>query len=489
MRAIPLALLALGLIAAAPAQAEPRVHIDSGWLVGREEGPADVYKGVPFAAPPVGPLRWRSPQPVAPWSAPRVADRFGGACPQTMAHSVPKSEDCLALSIWAPRAAKRAPVMVWIHGGAHKQGDASQVYYDGASFARDGVVLVSVNYRLGGLGFFAHPAIDAEAKARGEPTGDFGILDQIAAMKWVQRNIAAFGGDPKNVTIFGESAGAVDVLYHLTLPASRGLFAKAIVESGGAARAITTRADKQREGQEIARRAGLSDTATAAELRALPAEKTVPPGANLGFGPFLDGDPVRESPSEVIAAGRAAHVPVIVGANSGEGSLMGAFPMGPATVFAIVGGRERVEALYPELKDDEARAKAVFRDGLFVEPARRTARGLAKSGPTWLYHFAYVAERSRPTNNGAGVQHGGEIPYAFDSWGRMPAITLSPADARVTAAIHAAWVRFARTGDPSGPELAWPRVTTKTTPTLVVGDPIRVEDDPRKAQLDAFAPH
>ena len=232
---------------AAPAPpAPPRVKIDSGWVVGAPVGPSVAFKAIPYAAPPVGPLRWRPPQPVAAWKDDRAASADGPACPQPInadgrpnggGYVGPVSEDCLTLDVFAPpnagvAGAAKTPVMVWIFGGGNSAGADSIAPNDGRFFARDGVVLVAMNYRLGPLGFFAHPALTKEAK-KGEALANYGLMDQIAALKWVKRNIAAFGGDPDNVTIFGESAGGLDVLTLMVTPVAKGLFEKATVQSGG----------------------------------------------------------------------------------------------------------------------------------------------------------------------------------------------------------------------------------------------------------------
>src|SRR6185437_8057147 len=263
-------LAAVFVLASAAAHAQaPTVRIDSGPLVGVTEGPANVFRDIPYAAPPVGPLRWAPPQAVKPWTAPRPAAENGPSCPQPMnadgspnsgGANGPTSEDCLQLNVWAPKAAKGAPVMVWIHGGGHRTG--AGWIYGGQNFARDGVVVVTINYRLGALGYLAHPAIDAAAKP-GDPVGNYGLMDQIAALKWVQRNIAAFGGDPKNVTVFGESAGGMSTLALLATPAAKGLYQKAVVESGAGWFAPKTLALKEAEGVKALEKAGV--TAATAE--------------------------------------------------------------------------------------------------------------------------------------------------------------------------------------------------------------------------------
>ena len=218
----------------------PGAHVDGGEVVGVESGSARIFRAIPYAAPPIGALRWKPPAPVAPWSGNRAATAPGPACPQKVSPGVPNlggyvgptSEDCLTLDVTAPKAARRAPVMVWIYGGGNVAGATNLPSYDAAGFARDGVVLVAMNYRLGPLGFFAHPALTAAA-AKTQPLVSYGLMDQIAALHWVKRNIAAFGGDPGNVTLFGESAGGEDALQLMAIPAARGLFGKVIVQSGG----------------------------------------------------------------------------------------------------------------------------------------------------------------------------------------------------------------------------------------------------------------
>ncbi|MBS0331429.1 MAG: carboxylesterase family protein, partial [Proteobacteria bacterium] len=292
--------LAVSLIAPAaaaqalpPAEGKPvTVRIDSGPVVGVAEDKADVFRDIPFAAPPVGALRWAPPQPVKPWTAPRRAAEPGPSCPQPMnangapnagGANGPTSEDCLQLNVFAPPHAKGAPVMVWIHGGAHRYG--AGWIYGGENFARDGVVVVSINYRLGALGYFAHPALDKPARPA-DPVGNYGLMDQIAALKWVQRNIAAFGGDPRNVTLFGESAGGMSTLAILATPSANGLYQKAIVESGLGWFEPKTLAVKEADGVKALEKAGIT-VSTAAELRALPADRLV--AVNDDFQPFIDG--------------------------------------------------------------------------------------------------------------------------------------------------------------------------------------------------------
>jgi para-nitrobenzyl esterase len=254
------------------------VSIDTGVLIGASDAVVRTFKGVPYAAAPVGAQRWRPPRPALRWTQPRQATEYGPACPQFAPPGVtdilrygaapePTSEDCLTLNVWAPKGAANAPVMVWIHGGAGRMGAGSLPYYDGTSFARDGVVLVTVNYRLGHLGSFAHPAL-TRAAAAGEPLVSYSLMDQIAALEWVRRNIAAFGGNPRNVTLFGESAGALDTLVLMTTPRALPLFHKAIVESGGGWFPPSYRKDAEKCGVEMATKAGLPGAALAVDRQA-----------------------------------------------------------------------------------------------------------------------------------------------------------------------------------------------------------------------------
>jgi para-nitrobenzyl esterase len=461
-----LAAAALALSGAARAQA-PEIKtrlltVEGGQVVGIVHENADVYRNIPFAAPPVGELRWRPPQPVKPWSAARDAILPGPSCPQPMnaggapnsgGANGPISEDCLQLNVFAPKAAKRAPVMVWIHGGGHRTG-AGWVY-DGQNFARDGVVLVSINYRLGALGYFAHPALTQAAGA--EPTGNFGLMDQIAALKWVQRNIAKFGGDPKNVTVFGESAGGMSTLALLATPSARGLYQKAIVESGAGWFPPVTLADAEKQGVVLMEKAGAPATATAADLRAIPVEKLVPLDAD--YQPFTDGRLMTETASQAFAAGRANDVPLIIGSNSGEDSLLGARP-------ATVAERD------------------AFTDRIMGGPARWVAAKASKGKPSWLYHFSYIGGRFRPGMTRAA--HAAEIQYVFEYWGRRtPMSVVTDEDKAMASLMHACWVAFARTGAPRCGDAAWPAYTPAKDQLMEFGSRSGVRAGFRKAQLDA----
>jgi len=471
---------------AAHAQTPAKANVEGGVLVGEATERANIFRGIPFAAAPVGKLRWAPPQPAATWSGARDATKNGPSCPQPMnadgtpnsgGANGPMSEDCLQLNVFAPKGAKRAPVMVWIHGGSHRTG--AGWIYDGQNFARDGVVIVTINYRLGPLGYFAHPALTRDAGA--QPTGNFGLMDQIAALKWVRKNIAAFGGDPKNVTVFGESAGGMSTLAILASPAAKGLYQKAIVESGLGWFEPSTLAAKEKTYATSVEKAGIT-ASTADELRAVPWEKiNAIPG---NYGPFTDGRLLTETPTQALAAGRFADVPLIIGFNSGEDSLMGAGPvagrMGPIT--------EPVRAVYKDeaATGDDAITRAIFNDKVFGAPARWIAAEAAPGKPAWLYHFSYVATRMRPGVKSAA--HAAEIPYVWEYWGRRtPMSVVSDEDKAVAALMHACWVSFAKAGAPRCGREAWPAYGAKADTLMEFGSSSGVRTNFRKAQYDAQA--
>ena len=478
-------LIAGSLAAASPASAEAvRVAVDSGVLVGQADGGVAVFKGVPYAAAPVGKLRWAPPRRPTSWSAPRKADAFGPICPQPLEPNGapneggavgPASEDCLFHNLWAPRggvaagAGAKAPVMVWIHGGGDTAGAGSLGAYDGSAFARDGVILVTINYRLGPLGFFAHPAITAAARPD-EPLHNYGLMDQIAALEWVKRNIATFGGDPANVTLFGESAGGDDTLALMTAASASGLFAKAIVESGGGWGPPEILSRREAEGEALAVKAGAPPHATLEQLRALPADALAAVPAYRA-GPAIDGRLLKESVSQAFAVGHNTHVPLIIGSNTYEASLLETLKIPPAAILAMAPAA--VKAAYADMPDDTGKSRAMFTDSFMGAPARWIAAAEAETAPldpdsrenekpVFLYNFAYVAESIRAKVPGAG--HASEIPFVFASWDRMgpegQGLKPTAADLRVTALIHGCWIAFAKTDLPQCPGAPqWPPYT------------------------------
>jgi para-nitrobenzyl esterase len=496
-RGLAAALLVLGLGFPSIAAAAPRIQLPTGAVVGAERDGVAVFKGIPFAAPPVGPLRWRPPQPAKAWTGERHADTFGPGCPQLerragvapggVARFAPPrtSEDCLTLNVWsAGKPGEKRPVMVWIHGGAFRVGGSSLPYFDGQAFAEQGVVLVTFNYRLGQLGFFAHPALVREAGE--EPFGNYGLMDQIAALKWVQANIARFGGDPANVTAFGESAGGSSLLFLLTSPAGRGLFQKAIVESGGGWQRAASLAEKERSDEAAVAAGGKAPATTAADLRAMSvADVLAMPMGGIGdFGPFVDGQLVRESPRAALAAGRALDVPLIIGTNDDEATpLMRAFGAGPQGVLSRLGpaGTEiyRADGASPQVT-----AHLAYTDAAFTAPARWVAARTAGGAPTWLYQFSYVPQRKREPD--AGASHGAEIPFVFASWDDIPGANafLTAQDRAMEGLMNGCWASFAKTGTPRCGTLAWPRYDAASDPLMAFGDELKVLHGFRKPMLD-----
>ena len=446
------------------------VETEQGELRGEVSGEVVAFKGIPFAAPPVGDLRWEPPAAPAAWEGERDATQFGPACPQAAIGEAREgrqgnppvgatSEDCLTLNIWAPAEHDGPlPVMVWIHGGAHRIGAGSLPYYDGSAFARDGVILVTINYRLGLLGYFAHPGLTAAAGADA-PLGNYGTMDQIAALQWVQKNIAGFGGDPDNVTVFGESAGGVATLMLLTIPEAEGLYDKAIVESGGGWNAMPDLAEGESISRNAQRQAGVDPDASIAELRALPPEDFEGFKAEVGFGPMVDGRLVVNSIPKAFADGRAADVPLIIGFNSDEGSLMEAFGVPSEQLLQPIPVplQKLLMAGYGERAPDEnALARRLFADGGFSAPARWVADNASDGAPSWLYRFDYVPTSRSEDRNGA--RHGGEIPFVFNSFAGIPWLgAMTDSDRQVADTIHGCWVSFAKTGTPTCPGApAWP---------------------------------
>lgn len=485
------------VMAAAPPVAAPTAVLDTGRIAGQASGTINIFRGLPYAAPPVGPLRWRPPQPAAPWSDVRAATNFGYSCPQAGPAGEtdivrrggapePTSEDCLTLNVWAPAQAKAsAPVMVWFHGGSGRMGAGSLPYYDGAAFARDGVVLVTVNYRLGHLGGFAHPALTKEADGE-TPLAAYALMDQIAALQWVKRNIATFGGDPGNVTIFGESSGGISVLTLTVTPSAKGLFHKAIVESGGGWYPPSASLKKAEQGGEaLAVAAGAPAEATAAQLRAIPAKTLT--SVREGSPPYADRKLLPEDQTIAIDAGRNAAVPLMIGLNSGEDSLLD-YGGGMARAKAAVkpGKVAALRRLYGEGTDDELAIRYQLRDGLLTAPARWVADRWSRRAPAYLYYFDHVDEAARHKRTRAA--HGAEIYYVFQTLGLQPDDPPTPteADARLAAEIHARWVAFAKTGTPNVEGAApWLAYSRRADPWMVFGpDRSAVKPNLLKPQLD-----
>lgn len=480
------------------------VSVDGGLIQGAIEKGVLAFKGIPYASPPTGPQRWRPPQPVGNWHGVRAATSFGSDCmqvppgPASWFHVTP-GEDCLYLNVWRPvRPSHKLPVMVWIHGGGLVQGGSSPAVYDGTKFARDGVVLVSFNYRLGNFGFFAHPALAAEQPEG--PLGNYGFMDQIAALKWVSRNIAAFGGDPANVTIFGESAGGESVQDLLTSPLARGLFSKAIIESGGgrpgfngAGIAVNS---AESTGLALAKRFGIDGRGPEVleALRAIPAGqlvnglsvKTIDYDPTYVGGSILDGQLNLGTPVDLYATGKGARVPVMIGGTSMEDT--------GEDVRA-----KTLDELYAQFGPDAAAARRIYAapegtlqaiaskvegDQEVAEPARAVARILSARGqPVYEFRFSYVAESLRKTLPGA--PHGTDVPYVFDTLAARWK-DLTPADEAVARTVHHYWEAFARTGVPRVEgEPDWPAYHADTDLIMDFTDHGPVSGpDPSKERLD-----
>jgi para-nitrobenzyl esterase len=497
-------LCGLSLLLALAAWAGPVVRLDAGSISGTHADGVGAYLGIPFAAPPVGALRWRAPQPPAAWTATRACTAYGPSCPQGGSpfgrhdDDTRTSEDCLYLNVWAPEGAAQAPVMVWIHGGGFVNGSGAKPYYDGAALARAGVVVVTINYRLGAFGFFCHPALAAESSAHA--SGNYGLMDQLAALRWVGRNIAAFGGDSGNVTIFGESAGAVSVLTLMTLPAAQGLFHRAIAQSGSAPERLPGPVEAQRFWRTRAQKVGIPDWEGGLDaLRKLDAKTLVSmsngigatPGASMRETLCRDGAVIADDPAVVFAAGKEARVPLIVGSNADEGTLF-AQKGAPSTVKAYEALlRERFPAMadailarYPAKRDaDAADAYAdALGDATFTASARRVARLHATNGhPTYRYFFTRTTRLA--TRLGLRAFHGAEIVYAF---GNVQGVRFGADDRQLSAAMRAYWASFARTGTPQAPNApAWPRYGADDR-VLVLDTAITAIPDPRAAACDLW---
>ncbi len=480
----------------APAAAAPRVTVEGGALEGTATGTLLRFEGIRYAAPPVGDLRWRAPQPLAPWTGTAAATKPGTACIQNPRASIDNGggdvgtlgEDCLFLNVVTPglEPDARRPVMVWIHGGALVFGAGGTAVYDGAPLAQRGAVVVSINYRLGALGFFAHPALAGEG---GDP--NFGLLDQIAALRWVQRNIARFGGDPGNVTIFGQSAGAESVLALYASPLARGLFHKGIAQSPygipshplAKARATATK---------VATALQLAGAgATAADLRAVPAEafgRLDGPGLSLAPS-FIVGGPALPRPIlATFQRGEEAPLPLVIGNTSDDGSVAIAFGVDPAALVKKLGAaRVAVRSLYPRTLSDAQLGRETARDVAFTAFARRIAYLHSSRAPTWRYYYGYVPEglRARQT----GVPHGAEIPFTMGTLDGCDCLgaPVTAGDRAVAGRMTQRWFDLARSGTPvPGDADAWPRDDRRRAVLLEIDTADAVRPDFMKRRLDAF---
>jgi para-nitrobenzyl esterase len=513
VRVLAAVLFAVFAIAAICARAQDVVSVETGKLKGSTENGVTSFKGIPYAAPPVGDMRWEPPQSATAWSGIRPATDFGHDCMQmpTRSAAAPRrtvaSEDCLYVNVWAPEnRSGKLPVMVWIHGGGWVQGGTSPDIYDGAAFARQGIVFVSLNYRLGRFGFFAFPELTRESKTG--QVGNYGYFDQLAALKWVQRNIAVFGGDPQQVTIAGESAGGFSVHVMMTSPLTEGLFRRSIVQSGGGRSGLhSTGLREGRNGQPSAEEFGVAFARSKGivgdgpealkQLRALPPEAIVD-GLSMATmftaqttysGPIIDGTIVVDEPQNLYLAGKYQHVPMIVGANSADMGMSHATTV--EQLFAPFGGKQKAaEDAYnaSSSRDLQALATTVASDAMMAEPARFVAQTLSSQGvPAWEFRFSYVAESMR--KEWPGAPHATDVPFVFDTARAHYGPPLTEADEKVAQEMNTYWANFVKTGNPNGAGLPdWPAYRSESDVIMdfTNSGPV-AKPDPWKKRLDLTA--
>jgi len=480
--------IAMGLALPAQAAGGKSVHranrgaivkAPAGTMEGIDQGALRVFKGIPFAVPPVGSLRWKAPVPLPPWKGVKQTKEFGPACfqPQSRAVSIysepplPMSEDCLTLNIWAPAKARKAPVFVWIYGGALWGGASREALYDGTKLADRGIIVVTINYRIGVLGWLAHPELSAESPLG--ISGNYGLLDQIAALDWVKRNIAAFGGDPANVTIAGESAGGLSVMYLMASPLARGLFAKAIAES--AYMISTPELKESKYGAPSSEESGVKlaaalHAADIAALRAMDPDALTNAAATAAFGPWgaVDGHVLPGQLVDLFDKGEEAHVPILAGFNQGEiRSLRILAPPVPASATDY---ETKIRASYGDLAGDflklypstdmQESILATTRDALYGWTAERLVRKQTAIGePSYLYLF----DHPYPAADEAGLHafHASELPFVFGTMDRTgphwPKIPETAEETRLSDAMIGYWTSFARNGKPTAAgEPEWP---------------------------------
>ncbi|MGQ9537764.1 MAG: carboxylesterase/lipase family protein [Actinomycetota bacterium] len=474
--------------------------LDSGPISGRLENGIRSFLGIPYAAPPVGALRWREPQPVEPWEEVRPCLDYGPSCPQPRNDWTGQldvgetSEDCLYLNVWTPAQTPqdRLPVMVWIHGGAFQSGSGSLPIYDGTSLASRGVVVVTLNYRLGPLGFLAHPLLSEESPHG--VSGNYGLLDQVAALEWVQRNIAAFGGDPGKVTVFGESAGGMSILYLMTSPLAEGLFQQAIVESGPLmelglpASRIPTLKEAEGRGSEISRKLGcLEAEDELAALRSVEPEKLMEASSSdnpfmgpINLGPNIDGYLLPRSPLEAFSSGDVARVPLLTGINADEGTIfvpdISLEQYRLMASFLYGGLASEILARYPADSPEQVKPalSRLITDLGFAASARFTVESMSASGvPSYLYRFTRILKD--PRVQGLGSFHGLEILYVFGTLNEMRLTGLEDVDLSLSEAMMTYWTNFARSGDPNTTGLPeWPPYWESDAPYMELGERIQV---------------
>ena len=518
MKMLGLLLLSLHAVAAPPLQTS-RVHAANGILEGviSADDKVRTFKGIPYAAPPVGPLRWKDPQPAAAWEGVRQASEYGARCMQGAIYAdmvfrdKGPSEDCLYLNLWMPAhpATPRLPVMVWIYGGGFAAGSTSEPRQDGGNLSKQGVVVVSMNYRLGIFGFFSHPELTKESGH--DASGNYGLLDQVAALHWVHDNIAAFGGDPDNVTIFGESAGSSSVSALVASPLAKGLFHRAIGESGSVF-------NSSREFMPLAASEGTNvhfaqdalGTSSLAALRSKPAADVLNAALqhkDARFSMIVDGYFLPESPFAIYSAGKQSHVPLLAGFNADEGSsraIFGKEEPTPANLAAQLrdsfqGRAKEAIALYPAATEEQAKRAA-------EELSRDKGVGYAmwkwlqlQSSTAHVATFHYEFDRARPLPPGSSgdltprAYHSAEIEYVFSVLPHS-ANPWPPEDRKIAELMSTYWANFAKTGDPNGPGLPkWPAYNSGDTfEVMHFGSDSKAAPDDHQARyafLDSLSPY
>jgi para-nitrobenzyl esterase len=513
-------MLIVGIVASGVAAAQ--VRTTAGLVQGTsiDDGRIRVFKGIPYAAPPVGELRWQAPRPSAPWQGVRDATKAGPACTQGSVFGdiapAATGEDCLYLNVWTParKAGARLPVMVWIHGGGFVAGFGDEPRHDGGAFARKGVVLVTINYRLGVFGFLAHPELTRESGRNA--SGNYGLLDQVAALRWVQENISAFGGDPRNVTIFGESAGSFAVSALMASPLAKGLFQKAIGESGafftaaGGTLALGSLAVTEQQGLKFAASTGADSLAA---LRAKPAQELLQAAtkAQLWFAPNIDGYFLTEDVYLTYAAARQAHVPLLAGWNADEmrASVTLRKDKPTAQSFAEETRKrfgdqaEAVLKVYPAGTDEEAlESAAALASDLFIGYATwKWVEMHLQTGQAPVYRYSFDRKIPVPPDNKVmgvaatsrdiGARHAGEIEYVFGALEiSLPKVPWEAADRTLSDVMTTYWANFARKGDPNGAGLPkWPRYEAKGRRVQHLDETVRDADDSARSRyevLDAY---
>jgi len=481
------------------------IKLDSGPISGTTHDGLQIYLGIPYAAPPVGKLRWKATEPVDAWEEVKTCETYGPYCPQPEGHvkmTGTSSEDCLYLNVWTPAKSsnEKLPVMVWIHGGGWSLGSGSM--YDGTMIAKKGVVFVNFNYRLGPLGFFAHPQLAAESPQG--VMGNYGMMDQLTALKWVKKNIAAFGGDPNNVTILGESAGSMSISLLMISPLADGLYNKGILESGGpyGSQYLIPLADGQMqkaiiESEKLTKVLNCDKAIDPiAAMRAKSADEIIkvynfsllPWSSGMGFTPVTDGYVVPDDPKKLYVQGKNRDVPLILGFNANEGTLFYA-PMSIADYkkwITLQFGKhsDEVFAMFPASKAADVRGAfdRLVATIIFIEPTRFVARSKNKQNTkAYLYHFTRVP----PTQFGKtlGASHGAELFYIFEPMNKKAGYT--DVDIKLSNQMLDYWTNFAKTGDPNGKGLPhWPTYNRKTEENIELGEKIQIKKHLFKKECD-----